>query len=283
MQDKLAALREIVRTMNSVLVAFSGGVDSSLVLRVAAEVVGRRCTALTTVSMAVPAHDEERARRFAASLGVRHLVIPTSELESGEYARNPINRCYFCKGHLYRICHAEARRHGISHIADGASLDDLRDHRPGLQAAAEAGVRHPLIEAGLGKDGIRALSRRLGIEAWDRPASPCLSSRIPYGMAITPERLAQVASGERFLRDRGFRELRVRHHDQIARLELPLTDLPRLLDPELRAAVVDHFRRLGFAFVTLDLEGFRSGRLNEVVCAAPAAHEQPPLASSRSA
>lgn len=261
--QKEQALRGILADMGSVLVAFSGGVDSSFLLRVAADVLATRCTALTTLSAVVPHEDEAAARRLAGMLGIVHLVVPTDELASPEYASNPVNRCYFCKDNLFRICGNEAARLGIPHVVDGANVDDLHDYRPGLMAAGEAGVRHPLIEAGLTKVEIRRLSRDLGLETWDRPASPCLSSRIPYGTAITPARLEQVASAERFLRALGFTELRVRHHDRIARIEVPLADLPRLLDPRVREPVVSHIRRLGFAYVTVDLSGFRSGSLNE--------------------
>jgi uncharacterized protein len=262
---KLDVLRRQLADMQSVLVALSGGVDSSFLLCVAADVLGSRCTALTTVSTAVPEQDETSARALAERVGVRHLVVATDELASPDYARNPVNRCYFCKDNLFRICRDEAHRLEIPHVVDGANADDLRDHRPGLIAAAEAGVRHPLIDANLGKEEIRTLSRSMGLSFWDRPASPCLSSRIPYGLAITPERLAQVAAGERFLRERGFREFRLRHHDHIARLEVPIADLPRLLNADLRTAIVRHLQGLGFAYVTVDLAGFRSGSLNEVL------------------
>jgi uncharacterized protein len=263
--DKLGALRRQLADMQSVLVALSGGVDSSFLLCVAADVLGPRCTALTTVSVAVPEQDEAAARALAEKVGVRHLVVATDELALSDYARNPVNRCYFCKDNLFRICRDEAHRLEIPHIVDGANVDDLHDHRPGLTAAAEAGVLHPLIDANLDKSEIRTLSRSLGLSFWDRPASPCLSSRIPYGLAITPERLAQVAAGERFLRERGFREFRLRHHDHIARLELPVAELPRLLNAELRTEIVQHLQAIGFRYVTVDLAGFRSGSLNEVL------------------
>ncbi len=263
--DKLGALRRQLADMQSVLVALSGGVDSSFLLCVAADVLGPRFTALTTVSVAVPEQDEAAARALAEKVGVRHLVVATDELASSDYARNPVNRCYFCKDNLFRICRDEAHRLEIPYIVDGANVDDLHDHRPGLTAAAEAGVRHPLIDANLDKSEIRTLSRSLALSFWDRPASPCLSSRIPYGLAITPERLAQVAAGERFLRERGFREFRLRHHDHIARLELPVAELPRVLNAELRTEIVQHLQAIGFRYVTVDLAGFRSGSLNEVL------------------
>lgn len=263
--DKHNALRRHLADMDSALVAFSGGVDSSFLLHVAADVLGSRCTALTTVSAVVPEQDETTARALAYTLGVRHLVVPTDELASPDYARNPVNRCYFCKDNLFRICRDTAERLGFRHILDGANLDDLRDHRPGLTAAAQAGVVHPLVDAALTKEDIRTLSRDLGLSTWDRPSSPCLSSRIPYGLPITPERLAQVAAGERFLRECGFLEFRLRHHDRIARLEVPVAELPRLLAPELRTAIIQRLQQLGFAYVTVDLAGFRSGSLNEVL------------------
>jgi uncharacterized protein len=244
------------------LIAFSGGVDSSFLLHVAHEVLGDRCVALTTVSPTTPEDDLEDARTLAAALPVQHVVIDTNELAIPGYAENPTHRCYFCKDNLYTICTAEAERRGLAAVLDGANLDDLGDHRPGLRAAAERAVRHPLVEAGLTKADIRAASRGLGLGTWDRPASPCLSSRFPYGTRITVERLQQVAAAEGLLRRRGFRELRVRYHDQVARLEVPVDEMPRLLEPGLREEIVRELGRLGFPYVTLDLQGFRSGSLN---------------------
>ena len=256
---KLERLRAILAELPSALVAYSGGVDSTFLLRVAHEVLGPRCTALTTVSPTTPEDDLVQATALAATLGVAHLVLDTNELDIPGYAENPTNRCYFCKENLFTLCAAEADRLGLAVVLDGANLDDLGDHRPGLEAAAERAVRHPLVEAGLSKADIRAV----GLPTWDRPASPCLSSRFPYGTRITAERLQRVAAAEAFLRRRGFRELRVRFHDRVARIEVPLDEMPRLLEPGTREDVVRELRRLGFSYVALDLQGFRSGSLNE--------------------
>jgi len=262
-EAKVAHLRGLLGDLPSALVAFSGGVDSTFLLRVAHEVLGARCIALTTTSPTTPAEDLADARSFAATLGVEHVVVEANELAIPGYAANPVNRCYFCKNNLFAICLAEAGRRGGATVVDGANVDDLTDHRPGLTAAAERGVRHPLVEAGLTKADIRAASHALGLATWDRPASPCLSSRFPYGTPITPERLAQVAAAERYLRGRGFREVRVRYHDRVARLEVAPADMPRLLEPSTRDDVVRELTRLGFTWVSLDLRGFRSGSLNE--------------------
>jgi uncharacterized protein len=268
LDDKVARLRTLLAELPSALVAFSGGVDSTFLLRVAHEVLGTRCVALTTRSPTTPAEDLEDARRFAVALGVEHVVIDANELDIPGYAENPTNRCYFCKDNLFTLCVSEAERRRLAVVLDGANLDDLGDHRPGLQAAAEQGVRHPLVEAELTKADIRAASRALDLVTWDRPASPCLSSRFPYGTRITPERLTRVAEAEAALRAYGFRELRVRFHDHVARLEVPVADMPRLLEPGVREQVVSRLRSLGFTWVALDLQGFRSGSLNETLTGA---------------
>ena len=271
LDEKLHRLRSLLGEVESALVAFSGGVDSTFLLRVAHEVLGDRCVALTTASATTPADDLAEARAIATALGVAHVVIDTDELAIAGYAENPVNRCWFCKDNLFVLCAAEATARGLATVLDGANLDDLGDHRPGLSAAAEHDVRHPLVEAGLTKADVRAASRALGLPTWDRPASPCLSSRFPYGTRITVERLQQVAAAERWLREHGMRELRVRFHEALARVEVPPADMPAVL--ALRSELVEAFRRLGFTWVALDLQGFRSGSLNETL--APRMHEGP--------
>ncbi len=271
LDEKLGRLRDRLRDLDSALVAFSGGVDSTFLLRVTHDVLGAGCLALTTASATTPADDLAAARALAAAMGVAHVVVQTDELRIPGYAENPVNRCWFCKENLFVICAAEAGSRGLAAVLDGANVDDLADHRPGLAAAAEHRVRHPLVEAGFTKADVRAASRTLGLPTWDRPASPCLSSRFPYGTRITEQRLHRVAAAERWLRDRGLRELRVRFHDAVARIEVPPDDMPRIL--AVRTELVEAFRALGFTWVTLDLQGFRSGSLNDVL--APTTHEGP--------
>ena len=262
LERKLERLRASLAEFDEAIVAFSGGVDSSFLLRVAKDVLGRRAVALTTVSPTNPDDDTADALALARDLDVEHVVVHANELEIPGYQANPVNRCYFCKTNLYEIAEAEAVRRGIRWILDGVNLDDLGDYRPGLEAASEHRIRHPLAEAELSKAEIRDASRALGLRTWDRPSSPCLSSRFPYGTPITPEGLDRVSRAEKALRAHGFRECRVRYHERLARIEVPLADLPRLLDPETREAVTRELREIGFRFVTIDLEGFRSGSLN---------------------
>lgn len=262
---KLAELEQSLREMDRVLVCFSGGVDSSFLVRVARDVLGDRAVALTTVSPTNPEEDTAEAIELARELRIEHVVVHANELEIPNYKENPTNRCYFCKSNLYAIAAAEAERRSIGCIVDGVNLDDLGDYRPGLQAASERTIRHPLADAGLSKQDIRDASRVLGLRTFDRPSSPCLSSRFPYGTRITLDGLERVARGERWLRARGFRECRVRYYGDRARVEVAASEIARLSAPPLCAELDACFRAIGFSAVEIDPRGFRSGSLNEAL------------------
>jgi len=234
-------------------------------IRVEETAVGDRAVLATADSETYPASELEETRRLAALLGMRHVVIQTRELDNPDYAKNPPNRCYFCKEELFNRLEPLAAAEGGAQLVYGANMDDLGDHRPGMQAATAKGVRAPMIEAELGKEEIRALSRDLGLPTWDKPSFACLSSRFQYGERITAEKLRQIDAAEAFVKSLGFRQFRVRHHDRLARIELPVEELPRLWEDGRREAIVGRFRELGYLHVTVDLQGFRSGSANEIL------------------
>ncbi len=269
LDEKLQRLRDTIAGTGSAVIAFSGGVDSTFVAAVAFDVLGDRAVAVTGVSPSVPASEVDEARELARRIGIRHELIDTHEMERDGYVQNSPMRCYHCKTELYGLLERYAREHGYAAVLDGCNADDLGDHRPGRVAAAEHGVRSPLVEAGLTKAEIRALSKARGLPTWDKPAMACLASRIPYGTPVTVAALQQVGSAEAALRALGFRQLRVRHHGDVARIELEHEDMPLLLDPDRRAEVVRRVRAAGFRYVALDLAGFRSGSMNEALALTP--------------
>jgi pyridinium-3,5-biscarboxylic acid mononucleotide sulfurtransferase len=260
--EKEARLRGIFRDLGSCVVAFSGGVDSALVLHVAVQELGAAAVGITARSESLAEREYAGAVQFAGGIEARHEVIETRELANPEYAANPVNRCYFCKTELYGTLAQIARERGIAHIVDGYNRDDEGDWRPGRQAAREHGVRSPLYEAGLRKADVRALAHELGLEVWDKPALACLSSRFPYGTPITLELLRQVDRAEQAVHDAGLRACRVRHHGEIARIEVPPEDIAAVADPARRARIVEGVRAAGYRYVTLDLGGYVSGGFN---------------------
>lgn len=259
---KAERLRAIVRELGSCVVAFSGGVDSALMLHVATTELGEGALGVTGRSESLAEREYADALTFAGSVGAHHAVIETRELSDPNYAANPVNRCYFCKSELYTKLREIAARRGFAAIVDGFNRDDEGDWRPGRKAARENGVRSPLAEAGFTKADVRALARELGLEVWDKPALACLSSRFPYGTEITLELLRQVDRAEQAVHDAGIRSCRVRHHGEVARIEVPLHELARFSDPALRDAVVAGVKAAGYRFVALDLGGYVTGSLN---------------------
>jgi len=259
---KMQRLREIVGACDGAIVAFSAGVDSTFVLAVAREVLGDRAVALTAHSPSVPRTEREAARELARRLGARHLEVASHEGDDPRYAANPVDRCYYCKSELYRLCEEAAREEGLEAVLDGFNADDVRDHRPGHVAARERAVHSPLAEAGLGKAEIRAWSEAYGLPTWDKPQMACLASRLPYGTEVTPERLAQVERAEEGVRAVGLRSFRVRHHGEVGRIEVAKEEMD--LAFARRDALAAAVKAAGFKLVALDLEPFRSGRLNEV-------------------
>jgi uncharacterized protein len=271
---KYQRLQTDLRALGSVLVAYSGGVDSALLLKVAVEALGERAVGALAVS---PAYDEEEtaaALEHAKTLGAQVLQVETHELEDARYVANGADRCYFCKSELFTQLEPLRQRLGLAHLAYGMNRDDRGDWRPGQHSARARGVRAPLDDADLGKEEIRALARHLGVPVWDKPALACYSSRIPYGTPVSVEALRQIGRAERALRALGFRQVRVRHHERVARIEVAPDELPRLLDAELRERVVSEVRAAGYLYVTLDLQGYRTGSLNEALLRKPASKDR---------
>lgn len=273
-EDKYRELLDILSGMESVVVGFSGGVDSTFLLGCSLEALGReRVLAATAASETLPESQVAEAREIAASLGAEHHLFHTSELDIEGFRENPPDRCYYCKSELYTRLKALAAERGLRAVVDGTNLDDEGDHRPGMRALEELGIRSPLREVGLGKEEIRRLSKRMALSTWDKPAFACLSSRFPYGDEITPVKLRMVGRAEECLRSLGFRQFRVRHHDHTARIEVEPEDIARVASAGVRAKIVEAFRSLGYRYVAVDLQGYRTGSLNEVIESEPGADD----------
>ena len=266
LDQKTKKIKSLIREMDSVLVAFSGGVDSTLVLALAHEVLGEKALAVTAQSASVPDREMKASHQLAKEIGARHLVIKTEEMSNPDYRTNPVNRCYHCKTELYSRLKNVAQQENIFHILNGTNTDDLGDYRPGLESAREQGVRSPLVEAQFSKQEVRELSRMMKLSIWNKPAMACLSSRIPYGQPVTPEKLAMIEQSEDLLLALGFTQVRVRHLGTLARIELDKNEMPRYQnDKSIQKAVQEKFRSLGFNSVMLEPEGYRMGSLNSAL------------------
>jgi uncharacterized protein len=274
--DKYEQLRHILADTGGLLIAYSGGVDSTLLLKVAVDVLGDRVLAVTARSETYPSQEVEEAIALAHEMGARQRVIHTEELQMEEFASNPPERCFYCKSELFGKLLEIARQEGLAVVADGSNVDDTGDFRPGMKAGAQLGIRSPLREAGLTKADVRELSRQLGLPTWDKPSFACLASRFPYGHRISREELSQVAAAEQVLRDLGVRQARVRHYGETARIEVDPDDFDTVMKQENRARVISAFHQIGYLYVTLDLEGYRTGSMNAPLLAARECPENPP-------
>jgi len=263
--EKLQKLQDILRGMESVVVGFSGGVDSTFLLKVAVEILKDKVMAITASSYTFPQREMMEAIEFAKNLGVKHMVIRSEELEIDGFSQNPKDRCYYCKRELFSKIIDIAKNEGFKYVIDGANFDDTGDYRPGMRAARELEVRSPLLEAELTKEDIRSLSKEMSLPTWNKPSFACLSSRVPYGQEITKEKLHMIDCSEQFLMDLGFRQIRVRHHGDIARIEVSPDERNKFFDTEIMDKVAKRLKQIGFSYVTLDLKGYRTGSMNEVL------------------
>lgn len=265
MQNKFEKLKEIIKNLESVAIGFSGGVDSTFLLKVSKEVLGDRVIAVTATSSTYPQREFNEAKKYAADMRVRHIIIESEELEIEGFSKNPVNRCYYCKHELFSKIRGVANEEGIKHVIDGSNFDDIGDYRPGMKAARELGVVSPLKEAGLTKEDIRQISKEMGLPTWNKPAFACLSSRFPYGNEINITKLKMVEEGEQFLLDLGFRQVRVRHHGEIARIEVSTAERSKFFDIDMMDKIGAKYKEIGFTYVTLDILGYRTGSMNEVL------------------
>lgn len=265
LQGKYEKLKKVIRELDSAAVAFSGGVDSTFLLKMAQDVLGDKVVAVTARSSTYPEREFREAKRFANDINVKHVVIVSEELEIEGFSKNPTNRCYYCKHELFSKIQEVAEVHGLKAVMDGSNYDDLGDYRPGMRAAKELKVISPLKEAELTKDEIRVLSKEMGLPTWNKPAFACLSSRFPYGQEITPEKLKMVEQAEQFLLDIGFRQIRVRHHGDMARIEVEKQEREKFFNLDLLDQIGERLREFGFSYVTIDVLGYRTGSMNEVL------------------